>query len=117
MGCLWKCRLDRLQLRLVLLRGKHAVRAEPEQGTGLGWERNGAWDCQEWSLVNLWMLERQTLCSCNPLLLAFSQQGSGWTNNHKSKLKKNITLLQQMLQKGEKYFTLLHIQKIFEHLI
>lgn len=93
------------------------MRAEPEQGTGLGWERNGAWDCQEWSLVNLWMLERQTLCSCNPLLLAFSQQGSGWTNNHKSKLKKNITLLQQMLQKGEKYFTLLHIQKIFEHLI
>lgn len=39
-GCLWKCRLDRLQVRLVLLRGKHAVRVKPEQGTGLGWERN-----------------------------------------------------------------------------
>lgn len=90
-GCLWKCKLHKLQVRLVLLRGKRAVRAEPEQGTGLGvGEELGVRLCQEWSLVNLWMLDRQTLCTCNPLFLAFSQQGSGRTNNRKSKLKKKL---------------------------
>lgn len=54
-----------------------------------------------------------------PLLLAFPQQGSGWTNNHKSKEK--VALLWRLtfstLQKGEKCFALLRIQNILEHLI
>lgn len=33
-----RCELVKLQVRLVLPRGERAVWAEPEQGTGLGWE-------------------------------------------------------------------------------
>lgn len=114
-GSLWRCKLDKLQVRLVLLRG------EPKQsmvlGVGAGF---GAGLCQEWSLVNLWIPDRRTLCPCNPLLLAFPQQGSGWTNDHKSKVEVTTLLQHQIfsvLQKGEKYFALLRIRKILEYLI
>lgn len=35
---LWRCELDKLQVRLVVPRGERAAWAEPEQGTGLRWE-------------------------------------------------------------------------------
>lgn len=41
----WRCELDKLQVRLVLPRGQRAVWAEPEQGTGLRWERGSEQDC------------------------------------------------------------------------
>ena len=119
-GSLWRCQLDKLQVRLVLLRWERAVRTEPEQGMGLGvGEGFGAGLRQEWSLVDLWIPDRRTLCTCNPLL-AFPQQGSGWTDDHKSKVKVTTLLQHQifsMLQKGEKYFALLRIQKMLEHRI
>lgn len=115
-----RCKLNKLQVRLLLREGERAVRAEPEQGMGLGvGEGFGAGLHQEWSLVNLWIPERRTLCTCN-LLLAFPQQGSGWTNDHKSKVEITALLQHQIysvLQKGEKYFALLRIWKILEQLI
>lgn len=97
------------------------MRAEPEQGRGLG-VREGfrARLRQEWSLVKLWIPDRWTLCICNPLLLAFPQQGSGWTNDHKSKVRVTTLLQHQIfsvLQKGKKYFALVRIRKILAHLI
>lgn len=48
---------DKLQERLVVPGGERAVWAEPEQGTGLAWESGSV---QEWSLANLWILERRS---------------------------------------------------------
>lgn len=61
-GSLCRCKLDKLQVKLVLPRGESAERAEPEQDTGLGvGEGFRAGLHQEWSPVNLWIPDRRIL--------------------------------------------------------
>jgi len=60
-GSLRGCKLDKLQVRVVLPRGERAARAEPEQGTGWGVQEGfRAGLRRERSLANLWIDPGQT---------------------------------------------------------